>query len=154
MGKYSVLCGALCVWGCGGAPAAANPSSAAGEAPSAAGEPAAASEAGPSGTAEQPKAGGTTGASAPAAAPAEPPKRERIRLHSSCSKPVPLRIERERDSDTDTTLNSNTSTEERATDGDEIRLLDEKRNVLSALKIQPVTQEINVTSDCKRLEAK
>lgn len=67
---------------------------------------------------------------------------------------MPLRIERERDSDTDTTLNSNTSTEERATDGDEIRLLDDKRSVLSAVKIQPTTQEINVTSDCKQLEAK
>lgn len=67
---------------------------------------------------------------------------------------MPLRIERERDSDTDTTLNSNTSTEERATDGDEIRLLDASRNVLSALKIAASTQEINVTSDCKKLEAR
>lgn len=67
---------------------------------------------------------------------------------------MPLRIERDHDSDTDTTLNSNTSTEERATDGDEIRLLDDKRNVLSTLKIEPATQEINVASDCKKLEAK
>lgn len=67
---------------------------------------------------------------------------------------MPLRIERERDSDTDTTLNSNTSTEERASDGDEIRLLDDKRSVLSAVKIQPATQEINIASDCKHLEAK
>lgn len=67
---------------------------------------------------------------------------------------MPLRIERDHDSDTDMTLNSNTSTEERATDGDEVRLLDDKRNVLSALKIQPTTQEINVASDCKQLEAK
>ena len=52
------------------------------------------------------------------------------------------------------TLNSNTSTEERATDGDEIRLLDDKRSVLSAVKIQTATQEINVASDCKKLEAK
>jgi hypothetical protein len=89
-----------------------------------------------------------------AEASSAPPKRERIRLRNSCSKPVPLRIERDHDSDTDTTLGSNTSAEQHATDGDEIRLLDDHHSILSALKIEAATQEIVVTSDCGKLEAR
>lgn len=153
MTKLGIACVTLLVLACSGAQNAAPPA----EAPSQASENAAATsghesqpEAAPS-TEAKPKSGNAVAA---VTAPAAPPARERIRLHNSCSKPVPLRIERDHDSDTDTTLGSNTSTEEHATNGDEIRLLDDHHNVISAQKIEAATQEINVTSDCSKLESR
>lgn len=84
----------------------------------------------------------------------EPPKRERVRIHNSCSKQVKLRIERMNDSDTNTTLTSNTGMEERATDGDEVRLLDDNNNVVHALKIEPTMQEVDISSNCTQVVGK
>lgn len=90
-----------------------------------------------------------------AAAPTpEPPKRERIRIHNSCSKPVKLRIERMNDSDSNTTLSSNTGMEERATDGDEVRLLDDNNNVVHVVKIEPAMQEVDIASSCTQVVGK
>jgi hypothetical protein len=84
----------------------------------------------------------------------EPPKRERIRIHNSCSKPVKLRIERMNDSDSNTTLSSNTGMEERATDGDEVRLLDDSNNVVHAVKIEASMQEVDIASSCTQVVGK
>lgn len=88
--------------------------------------------------------------------PKEPavPKRERIRIHNSCSKQMNLRIERVNDSDTMTMLTSNTAMEERASDGDEIRLLDDKRELIHAITIQPNFKEVDIASSCTKLEGK
>jgi hypothetical protein len=144
---------------CGGAPPstesptaestanAAAEAAAPGEAASAPNE-AASNDAGPSGPAPE------ASPSQPAPAPAGPPPRERVRIHNSYQKQMKLRIERNNDSDLNTSINQNTSMEERAKDGDEIRLLSENNSVLHTIKIEDWMKEVDVVRDCSKLEGK
>lgn len=102
--------------------------------------------------APKPKEAKTTPA-APTAPPT-PPKRERFRIHNSCSKPVKLRIERVSDSDLDTTLTNQSEKEERGSDGDEVRLMGDSNNIVHAIKIEPWMKLIDVTQSCTKLEGK
>ena len=84
--------------------------------------------------------------------PQAPPKRERIRLHNSCSKPMEIYLVRVSDSELQTSITNGSSTEERATDGDEVRLIGENNVVLHALKIEPSMKLVDVASSCAKLE--
>lgn len=148
--RASIVVVLLFLGACDGSTAdASNPPDAGGEPQADA--PAAADDATESDAA--PDDGSVASASTPEPA-AAPPKRERIRIHNSCSKPVKLRIERMSDSDSNTTLSSNTSMEERATDGDEVRLLDDSNNVVHVVKIDPAMQEVDIASSCTQVVGK
>jgi len=76
-------------------------------------------------------------------------------MYNSCSKQVRLFFKRNGDSDLSTSLNSSTHTEERATDGDIIQLMDETgRKELHRVAIAPTTKEVVVVSGCVKLEAR
>ena len=100
--------------------------------------------------------GSTSGASVahvPTPTP-EPPARERVRIHNSCAKPMKFHIERVNDSDLESTITNQNEIEERAKDGDEVRLIGENNAVLHVLKIEPSTKVVDVAQSCTKLEAK
>jgi len=93
-------------------------------------------------------AANTTSSPSTPSPPAGPPPRERIRIHNSCNTPVRYRIVRVSDAELQTSITNGTSTEERAKDGDEIRLMGEDNKVLATLKIEPSMPGIDFTSSC------
>jgi hypothetical protein len=75
-------------------------------------------------------------------------------MYNSCNKPVRLYFKRA-GSDLQTSLNTSTHTEERATDGDVIQLMDDTgRKELHRVTIAPSTKEVVVVSGCLKLEAR
>lgn len=75
-------------------------------------------------------------------------------MYNTCSKPVRLYFKRP-GSDLQTSLNTSTRTEEPASDGDTVQLMDETgRKELDHVTITPDMTEILVMSGCQKLEAK
>lgn len=73
-------------------------------------------------------------------------------MYNSCNKPVRLYFKRP-GSDLQTSLNTSTHTEERASDGDIIQLMDDTgRNELHRVTIAPSTKEVVVLPGCQKLE--
>ena len=86
--------------------------------------------------------------------PKDPPKRERIKMYNSCNKPVRLYFKRN-GSDLQTSLNTSTHTEERATDGDEIQLMDDTgRKEIDKITITAQMNEVVIANGCTKFDAK
>ncbi len=108
---------------------------------------------GPTGATE-PSPPDASGNDAPPTQPKEPegpPPRERIRIENSCAKQVNLRIERNNDSDTNTRLTSNTGMEERAKDGDEIIIVDDKYAPITKIVVTAQMTAVVIQSGCVTL---
>ena len=86
--------------------------------------------------------------------PPPPPARTSIQLRNSCGKQVRLQIDR--GSVLHTTLNSNTFTSQSISDGDTIKLMDEKDSKeLGKVKIEPGMKEVEIQgSGCDQIKAK
>ncbi len=144
--KNVMLAGVMVLVGCGGSggkdPVASNSATSPSSASSSA-----------SGPKKSGALGSSSNASAPTAPP-EPPKRERIKMYNSCNKPVRLYFKRN-GSDLQTSLNTSTHTEERATDGDVIQLMDDSgHKEVDKITITPQMNEVVIASGCVKFEAK